>query len=271
MELSYDARAGQPRGLIRAIPPEGKFRHSRRDPPFDLQPWIEHVWHVSWDLRGCEPFQAQTLPHPNVHLTFECGAAAIQGVHTAMFERRLQDHGSVIGVKYRAGCFHPFFRRPVSRIRDQTIPARTVFGPSVDELACKLHSMAGGSEPAILDATFAFLRQHLPTPDPLAECATQCVATILKHPSIQSVELLAAATGMSKRSLQRLFTDYVGISAKWVIRRFRLFEVVAAVQSETSAPEWAAIAANLGYFDQSHMINDLRSITGYTPARLKNS
>ena len=33
-------------------------------------------------------------------------------------------------------------------------------------------------------------------------------------------------------------------------------------------PSWAGIAAEAGFTDQSHLIRDCRSLTGYTPAQL---
>ena len=30
-------------------------------------------------------------------------------------------------------------------------------------------------------------------------------------------------------------------------------------------PDWPQLALDLGYFDQAHLINDFRSITGYSP------
>jgi AraC-like DNA-binding protein len=81
---------------------------------------------------------------------------------------------------------------------------------------------------------------------------------------IFSVEELAARAGMAVRSLQRLFSQYVGVSPKWVIRRYRLHELLERMHSGERL-DWARMAAELGYFDQAHLINDFKSITGYTP------
>jgi AraC-like DNA-binding protein len=76
-------------------------------------------------------------------------------------------------------------------------------------------------------------------------------------------------TGVGKRSLERLFSDYVGASPKWVIRRYRLHELVEKFDSRTPA-NWAQLALDLGYFDQAHLINDFKSIVGYTPTQYQN-
>lgn len=71
---------------------------------------------------------------------------------------------------------------------------------------------------------------------------------------------------MGKRSLQRLFNDYVGVSPKWVIRRYRLHELLERVHSGAE-PDYAQLALELGYYDQAHLINDFRSIVGYSPTQ----
>ncbi|MGC2278440.1 MAG: helix-turn-helix domain-containing protein, partial [Candidatus Acidiferrales bacterium] len=58
----------------------------------------------------------------------------------------------------------------------------------------------------------------------------------------------------------------VGVSPKWVIRRYRLHEAIEKFNS-CSRPDWAQLALELGYFDQAHLINDFRSIVGYSPSQ----
>jgi AraC-like DNA-binding protein len=269
IEQVFDARAGRPRGILTGAPAEGAFRHSRRDPPEALAPWIEHFWSVQWDLRGCEPFLAETIPHPNVHVTLEPDGSRVGGVRTRKFSSWLKGQGWVFGTKFKAGAFRPFLGRAVSSIRDKVIPGEEVFGPALDALREGLRW--DGEEEARLAAASAFWLERVPAADATAQLAADCVRLILDSRELGSVEELAARSGVSKRSLQRLFQEYVGVPVKWVIRRYRLHDVVEAIQAGGPAPDWARLAVDLGYFDQSHMINDFRSITGYAPARLARS
>ena len=75
---------------------------------------------------------------------------------------------------------------------------------------------------------------------------------------------LARRADMSQRSLQRLFSEYVGASPKWVIRRYRLHELLEKFGSGGKM-DWPQVALDLGYFDQAHLINDFKSIVGYSP------
>jgi AraC-like DNA-binding protein len=64
--------------------------------------------------------------------------------------------------------------------------------------------------------------------------------------------------------LQRLFKEYVGVPPKWVIRRYRLHELVERLHSG-QAFEGTQLALDLGYADQAHLIHDFGHVVGYTP------
>jgi transcriptional regulator GlxA family with amidase domain len=100
--------------------------------------------------------------------------------------------------------------------------------------------------------------------------ASSIVARILKDREIKTVADLAKATNIEKRKLQRMFSEYVGVSPKWVIRRFRLHELVEALNSGNH-PDWAQLAVELGYFDQAHLINDFKSIVGFPPDQYRRA
>ena len=106
----------------------------------------------------------------------------------------------------------------------------------------------------------------LPERDPLAEQVALLVSRITADPGLRRVDQLAAASGMTARSLQRLFSDYVGVSPKWVMRRARLHE--AAERADSGEPvDWALLASGLGYADQAHLTRDFTVTLGVSPAR----
>jgi AraC-like DNA-binding protein len=112
----------------------------------------------------------------------------------------------------------------------------------------------------------ALLHSVLPERDPLAEQAGALVSRITADPGLRRVDQLAAESGMTARSLQRLFADYVGVSPKWVMRRARLHE--AAERADSGEPvDWAALASDLGYADQAHLTRDFTVTIGVPPTR----
>jgi AraC-like DNA-binding protein len=267
VEEVFDPEVGRARGVLRRPLPAGKLSHARRSPPPDLAYWIAHYWMISWDLRGCEPHLAENLPHPNIHLIFENDSAVVSGVQTRKFSRLLEGRSQVFGVKFKPGGFRAFLKSPVSSLADSTVPARRIFGPAVDALTAIM--VSSRRETKKIAAANAFFRARLPEPDDTIAFADQLVARILAEPSIKKVDDLVIRAGIGKRSLQRIFNDYVGASPKWVIRRYRLHELVEKF-GPRSRPDWAQLALELGYFDQAHLINDFKSLIGCTPAQYQS-
>ena len=264
-EEVYDPEAGPARGVLRPPPAEGHLRHARRTPPADLEPWVQHYWSVSWDLRGCEPFLQQTLPHPNVHIVFDQDGAHVAGVHTARFSTTLEGASRVFGIKFRPGGFRPFLGSPVSSLANRMVPVQEIFGADAQSWESTMRSLQ--EDDAQIAAASEFLRARIPAADANVAMASGLVEQILHADSeIRSVQDLARRSGMSQRSLQRLFQEYVGATPKWVIRRYRLHELVERLKSG-DVVDGAQAALDLGYFDQAHLINDFRSIVGYSPTR----
>ncbi len=264
----YDAEAGRARGTLGPPPLAGKFRHSRRNPSPELASWIEHYWVVSWDLRGLPPYAAETLPHPNFQVIFEKGRSAVSGVFTGKFSRTLEGKSHVFGVKFAPGAFRPFLREPASSFTDRTVPLKRVFGKDIAGLEKILTGPE--KEDRMIAAANAFFGARIPANDEAVVRAGELVRLILRQSEIKTVDDLELRTGIGKRTLQRIFNEYIGVSPKWVIRRYRLHELIERFKSGKKM-EWSDLALELGYFDQAHLINDFRSMVGYSPVRYQKA
>jgi len=254
-------------GVLHASTAATRFTLARYPPPADLAPFVDFCWVIRWDLRGQPPYQQSILPHPNVNLAFEAGGAAVYGVDTKIFTRRLSGAGKALGIRFRPGGFRPFYSRPVCTLNDCVIPASRVFGPAADE-ACALAMSPAAGDAAMTGAAAGLLRRSWPACDPVAGQVAELVGRITRDQSLYRVAQLAEVSGLPARRLQRMFADYVGVSPKWVMRRARLHE--AALRAEAGGPasvDWAALAADLGYADQAHLTRDFTSTIGVPPTR----
>lgn len=256
-----------PRGILVPGFASGAFHHERIAPCAALAALVEHYWFVGWDMRGHAPQLQETLPHPNVHLVVEHDTDGVYGVHTARYTKLLAGRGFAFGVKFKPGGFQPFLGRAVAAIADQRIAVAALFGASGAQLvrqvrACDGAAAARAGEMSALAQEFLLAR--LPPPDAEAQRVAQLVAAIAGDPALLTVEALAAQAGINKRALQRLFQQYAGVGPKWVIKRYRMHEAVAQLQSG-AAPELAQLALDLGYFDQAHFIREFTALIGKPP------
>lgn len=253
----------EPRGILHRKAGAHNYRLSRFTPSPDLAPFIEHYWGVAWDLRGKPPQQQQVLSHPSVHLVFEKDNSAVFGIPTGKFTRQLAGQGQVFGIKFRPGGFYPFIKRPVAAFTGKVIPAGQVFGPDCQSLETEI--LAQPDDSRMVGPVEAFLLRRQPGPDPLLDEITRIFELVRTDRGIGRVEDLAGRLDLTPRTLQRLFNQYVGVSPKWVIQRYRLQEAAEQLAANPVA-NWAGLAQDLGYFDQAHFIKDFKLLVGTTPA-----
>jgi AraC-like DNA-binding protein len=252
------------RGILNPAAGDTHF-HIARHPPTegqgDLAFFVERHWIVRWDLRGREPYLQETLPQPCANLVIEARGAAVHGVGTDRFSVLLEGKGQVFGTKFKPGAFDPFLRRPMSELTDRSVSLAVAFGDPGDLAAQVLASEDDHAQIALVEA---FLAPRLPPRDAAVTRVIDIVRTALDDRAITRVEDLAARVAMVPRALQRLFQRYVGVSPKWVIRRFRMHEAADRI-AEGAAFDGSAMAHDLGYFDQAHFIRDFRAQVGRTP------
>jgi len=252
---------GQGCGILRHSPPPGTYHHRRYPPPDELADWVEHFWLENWQFDSEAPQTREVLPHPNVHLVFAPSRSRIYGVQLGRFVRQLKDKGCIFGIKFRAGAFYPFLRKPVSVIANTSIAATEVF-PNAADAEEKI--LTSRDDANMVEAASDFLRAHRPPGDPHMGSTRRAVEEIAGDRSVTRVQHLAARCGIQERTLQRLFDRYVGASPRWAIKRYRIYEALESIAAGTQA-EWSELAQNLGYFDQAHFINDFKKLVGCSP------
>ncbi|MTW12428.1 helix-turn-helix domain-containing protein [Pseudoduganella eburnea] len=101
--------------------------------------------------------------------------------------------------------------------------------------------------------------------------ALRAVAELEASGGALRVATLADTLGVSRQYLATQFRNHVGLSPKLFARicRFRSARA-AALAAATAAPashghDWATLALDSGYFDQSHLIRDFQDFTGASP------
>ena len=248
-------------GVLKHSPSPGTYRHERFAPPGVLRDWVQHFWIESWDVRGSGPQIREVLPHPCVHYVITPGYSRIYGVQLRRFVRTLEGNACLVGIKFRPGAFYPFLRRPIASIANSFLPASPIFSGTA-QIERDVFDCRGDEEK--IEVASQWLTTHLPPMDPLVNTACILVESIANDPGILRVRDLVSRSGLSNRTLQRVFRRYVGASASWVIKRYRLYEALQQL-TDAGREDLATLAQQLGYFDQAHFINDFRRFVGRSP------
>jgi AraC-like DNA-binding protein len=246
----------------------------------EVAPWVENHWSLHWDLPAGASYLSSTLPHPACNLSVERGAGraevgddpvVVTGVPTRRFDVTVRGRGWVHGVKFRPGGLAALAGVHAGDLRDRTVPASEVLPMStVAALRTLTPDVPLDECRAVVDAALGALA---PSglgrgPDADYDALLDLVATMLADRSMVRVAQVEAASGLGTRSLQRLFARYVGVSPKWVLARYRMHDVVTALD-EGYDGSLADLAARHGWFDQAHFTREFTTLVGVPPGEYR--
>jgi AraC-like DNA-binding protein len=189
--------------------------------------------------------------------------AVVSGAYRRFFVIDPRDHASIVGVHFRPGGALPFLGVPPGELADRHIDLAMLWGRSAFELRERLCAAATPEE------RFALLERALGSR--LVDCrpghpAVPFALGQLARPGV-TVGEVAADVQLSRRRFIQVFTTDVGMTPKRLSRVLR-FQRASALARRIDAPDWARLARACGYFDQSHLINDVTEFTGTSPMRL---
>jgi AraC-like DNA-binding protein len=144
-------------------------------------------------------------------------------------------------------------------------PADAVFGPATASLASSLADCRDSEESrAVWEAALRPLVLRSKALDRLVRTA---VLAIVASRGEAPLGELASAVALSPRQLQRRFSDAVGLSPKQFARVRRLRSALQHLVSD-SPMGWSAVAADLGFADQAHLIREFVALAGATPVEV---
>jgi AraC-like DNA-binding protein len=255
----------RPQGILNLRPSDSPGV-SRYWPSDDLAPFVEHYWIVHWNV--VEPQTAETLPHPSVHMVLEQGRSAIVGVMHRKFSRILEGKGRVVAAKFRPGAFRSFVDRPVASFTDRRSILASVFGDAASQFEGAV--LSHDDDLDAIEVIEPFLRSFRPVATEPMDLAGRVTARIAGGRDITRVDQIVNEFAINVRQLQRLFREYVGVTPKWVIQRYRLIEAAARLAAGTTT-NLAALALDLGFADQAHFIRDFKKLVGRAPASYAKS
>jgi len=271
----------------RAEPPSGDAPSPRASsyreytPSGTLRPFVECFW-----TREVTP-SAVVTPGARMHrvlpdgcidvvLTFgdrgdEPSSAMVVGTMTRALVLEPPDAPECfVGVRFRPAKAAPFLTLPASELTDLRVSLTDVWPDAADVrealaaspnavarvhalervLTARLGSSEGGAQRDVVQGD-----------------VDEAVRRIVDAGGSLGITRLAPALGVTRQHLARRFAQLVGVSPKTFARVVRLGRVIERVRLvPTGAPvNWSALAVELGYYDQSHLVDEFREMTGVTP------
>jgi AraC-like DNA-binding protein len=255
------------RGILHPAAARAAFRLDRFPPTGDAARFVDRYWLSTWQLPPGVRHEQQVLVHPVVNVVFEAHGAIVSGVDTGRFAVVLEGERRALGIMFRPAAFAPFLDGPLTQLTDKEVPLSQVPAlAGLEELLVPLVADLDVPAEQLAAAADTAFREHTPHNRQECENTTEWAELAVRDRSLTRVEDLARAAGVGIRTLQRAFTEHIGIGPKWFLRRYRIYEAGERV-AHNERVDWAALATDLGYADQSHLTRDFTAAFGVPPAQ----
>jgi AraC-like DNA-binding protein len=190
-------------------------------------------------------------------------ASAILGARSRGYIIEQLGASHYVAIRFRPGGLAPFVNIPLTDLVDQTIDLDLLWGHVVHRLEEQLFDAASAEN--IVEILNQTLLERLEDRSHL-HVIQAAVRMIDASSSNLSIRDLANHFGWSQKHFERIFTQYVGFVPKRYARisRFQQLSIWAARHSRDR--NMGQLAADLGYYDQSHFIKEVTVLTGAPPS-----
>ncbi|WTW97647.1 helix-turn-helix domain-containing protein [Streptomycetaceae bacterium NBC_01309] len=228
---------------------------------------VDRFWVTRWAVRpGAREATVVSLRFPEPNVVLHGNRLIFHGILRNRHTTPVAGSGAFYGAALRPGAAVELIGGGAADHTDGvSLLAQTDWGLRAHRLDTDLRAAVRDGLPAFRAAFERHLRGHQVCAESRdRERIGAMIDRIRSDGTINRVTDLTDEFHLSIRTVQRLFLGQLGVNPKWLLRRSRIHH--AAARLERNAPDkWSELAAEFGYFDDSHFARDFADTLGVTP------
>jgi AraC-like DNA-binding protein len=232
-----------------------------------------------WTADGTDGPRESVLPNGAIELIFDFGQPQyvvnrqtgertcfrrswLAGMQHAPLFIEPHTDTKLLGIRFRPGGLQPFVRFAVSELTDRVEECDLLFGNEFELLRERLATTAPAAERLGLIEAALFRRMRETRHQDLIDFAWQ---EIVDSGGGRRIRAISRSASVSERHLIARFRESVGVSPKFLARVVRFQRALGLVRDRASVT-WSTVAAEAGFFDESHMIREFQLLANATPS-----
>jgi len=246
-------------------------------PATSLSQYIKDYWFLEMEAgEGLESVQ-RVVPNGYVELTFHFAdrlkkrklteelqpGIIISGQQTGFFDVLPTGKTSMLSVQFFPHSAALFFDIPIYELADETLDLHDTIGAVARELEEQLYDLPSLEE-KVKHIEMFLVRQLSHKTEYSWNRIFHNIELINRTNGIITPGELASAACLSRKQHERLFKQLVGLPPKQFLKIIR-FQNALFMRQLHPGESLTELAYRCGYYDQSHMINDFRELSGITP------
>jgi len=257
-------------------------------PPAELAPFVE----VFWEAHGFAHFaRERILPKTMIELMFNLGpphrlldpsCPAGATIYRDAWVSALQQRPLVIepcfdatrvpshlmAVRLRPAGAYAFFGMPMDELSNAVIDLDLLPGACFTALHAQLLDTESRTERFELLETL--VRERVGADVRMRPFVRWAAAQIERtHGAVRILDL-CHELGVSRKHLGQWFRQQVGLAPKQYAGVARFQRLVACL-GRSPAVSWSELAQSCGYYDQAHLVHDVRTFSGIAPTSLRET
>jgi AraC-like DNA-binding protein len=187
----------------------------------------------------------------------------LSGISSSYADVSTQGESGMITVTFYPHGACNFFPFPMNETENNDIDLNCLIGREAKIIEQKLYNAASLKERIQIIESF-LLKQfsEIHTKDITLLCSA--ISLINKYQGRLQTIKLADSLGTTTKSLERKFTSLIGKSPKQFSKIIRFKSIIDSVVKDHKN-NFAQIALEYGFYDQSHFNKDFKAFSGYTP------
>lgn len=194
----------------------------------------------------------------------KCEGAVLVGPTTAAVRFEIEGPFRMFGLGITAAGWGALTHQSAADFLDRVVPAVTIF-PNIEQRLEELRQLE--TLPEMCAAADAILKPIVEAAQPEMLAFTRIVDSWLASSVSPMVSDLHAQSRLSERQLTRRVKQLYGMPPKYLSRKYRALRAARALID--AQPDEADFLRD-AFYDQSHMIRELKMFAGTTPTRLRS-
>ena len=243
-----------------------------------LAPYIKRYWAIENTLdkgetcvqriipTGLTELLLYFTPRPKVLNGKKCLSdnVALYGHQNDFYDIELSGELSVFSIVFQPQGLKQFFKFPIHEICNRNIPLRYISGQAGRDLEEKMGEATTFFQRVSIVESYLWDLLKNNFVDFEFRRITHIVELIKRTNGNISIPQLYSEACLSRKQFERVFSEQIGISPKQYMKIIR-FQFAIFQKQLNFDFNLTQLSYESGYFDQSHFINDFKSLSGLTP------
>ncbi len=233
-------------------------------PSANLRAYLDCYWSYVADTTVLLSHKTPIIPDGCVDIIFDLNPRTNlkSFVIGAMTKPIVDSRTNLVGLRFKPGMAYSFIKIPVNELTDLLVDYFEFVGQEANHLSSQLGELNSTEHQiSLLNNIFT---KKLSALNAFETQMLRALNLIQSTGGRISVKQISAEVGWSRQHFTRKCLRYTGLTPKFLNQVIRIKKVIKQYKTERFC-NWSQLSFDGGYYDQSHMINEFKKITGLTP------